>query len=340
LLAPVSLGAETPPPAPDFKEVYELVHAHLAGVTDVDLNRAAVQGLVAQLGAKVSVVAKEPPDAKAGAAALVTKALTLDGPIAYLRVSRVAEGLDQALTDAYGKLNLTNQTKGLILDLRFAAGQDYSATVSVAELFLKKEKPLLDWGKGMVQSKEKSQVTPGPVAVLVNGQTAGAAEALAAVLRQTGVGLLFGSPTAGQAMMAQEYPLANGDQLRIATAPIVLGDGSKLAGEGVQPDIAVEVGRQDELAYYDEAFKEAARTNRASGSNVLTSTQAASTNRSRRVRFNEAELVRERRDGVYPESDLASGRPADAEAPVVQDPVLARALDVLKGLAVVRASRS
>ena len=143
----------------------------------------------------------------------------------------------------------------MILDLRYAAGDDYAAAAATAELFIKKEQPLLDWGTGMVRSKDKSDAISLPVAVLVNRQTAGAAEALAAVLRETGSGLILGDRTAGQAMIAQEFPLKNGERLRIATAPIQLGDGSALSEQGLKPDITVEVTPADERAYYADAYK-------------------------------------------------------------------------------------
>ena len=64
------------------------------------------------------------------------------------------------------------------------------------------------------------------------------------------------------------------------------------------------------------------------------------TNRATRRRFNEAELVRERRDSLSLDEDVPSRKEAELERPVVHDPALARALDLLKGLAVVRESRS
>ena len=61
--------------------------------------------------------------------------------------------------------------------------------------------------------------------------------------------------------------------------------------------------------------------------------QAGGTNRVvRRPRFNEAELVRERREGIS-EADVTALREREPEKPVVSDPALARALDLLKGLA-------
>ena len=43
-------------PAPDFKEVYELLRTNLTGVTDENLNRAAIEGLLSRFPGKVSLV--------------------------------------------------------------------------------------------------------------------------------------------------------------------------------------------------------------------------------------------------------------------------------------------
>ncbi|HWI59542.1 MAG TPA: hypothetical protein VNZ22_20100, partial [Bacillota bacterium] len=148
-----------------------------------------------------------------------------------------------------------------------------------------------------------------------------------------------GTRTAGQAMITQEYPLRTGQRLRIATSPIQLGDGSALTAKGLQPDITVPVNPTDEAAYFADAFKVLPRTNLFANMSLSLTNPASGTNRpARRPRFNEAELVRERREGL-----LAEGEPtkeSEPEKPLVTDPVLARALDVLKGLALVRQSRS
>jgi hypothetical protein len=217
--------------------------------------------------------------------------------------------------------------------------------VAVVELFLKKALPLLDWGNGMVRSSAKEDSIDLPVAALVNHRTAAAAEALAAVLRQSGAGLVFGARTAGRAMISQDYPLKNGQRLRIATTPIQLGDGTALSGKGVTPDINVEVTAPDEQAYYGDAYTLLSSPGPI-GDGLSATNVNSNTNRiSRRGRINEAELVRERRDaslgldqtGI---ADGAEAKPSAPEKPVVQDPVLARAIDVLKGLAVVRHSHS
>ena len=264
----------------------------------------------------------------------------LDGDILYVRVGRVGDGLANAISAACSKPGTTNKLKGVALDLRYAGGDDYAAAAAAADLFVKKEQPLLNWGSGMVRSKEKSDAISLPVAVLVNRQTAGAAEALAAALRETGAGLVLGGRTAGQAMVAQEFPLKNGDRLRIATVPIQLGDGSALSAQGLKPDITVEVSPEDERAYYADAFKVTDKTNLLASAGGSPTGPGSGTNRVvRRPRFNEAELVRERREG-FSEADLTALREREPEKPMVRDPALARALDLLRGLALVRQSRS
>ena len=326
--------------APDFKEVYDLVRAHLAGMSEAQLNQAAVQALVSGLGSRVSLVTNGSAAKAQSDAPLVSKSSVFDGEIGYLRIERVAEGLADAVRETCGKLAASNKLAGVIFDLRYAAGDDYASAAATAELFVKKPQALLNWGNGMVRSKDNSEALSVPVAVLVNRQTVGAAEALAAVLRETGAGLILGGSTAGQAMIGQEFPLKNGDRLRIATAPIQLGDGSAMSGQGLKPDIAVEVTAVDERTFYADAYKVLSRAEPLAAAGPVATNSVNGTNRAtRRPRFNEAELVRERREGSS-EADMTALRERDLEKPLVNDPALARALDLLKGLAVVRQSHS
>jgi len=335
------LADEAEKQAPDFKEVYDLVRAQLAGVSEAELNRIAVQALISALGPKVSFVDQDSSKTTEGETPLLSKSALYDGKIAYFRVKRVDEGLDKALREAYERLGTTNKLNGIVIDLRYSSGENYAAAAAAADLFLKREQPLIDWGKGMVRSKEKADSINLPLTVLINWQTVGAAEALAAVLRETGTALVLGSKSAGHAMIAQEYPLKSGARLRIATAPLQLGDGSALPLDGVKPDVVIEVSADQEKLYYADAFKELSKSNLLASGGSSALGQASATNRNRRARFNEAELVRERRDGFAPDFDTASDSgDSGVEKPVVRDPVLARALDVLKGLAVVRQSHS
>ena len=319
---------------PEFKEIYDLVREHAGGISADELDRDAVKGFLWALKPRVSLVTNGLATTNV-TTPVVTKSNLFDGEIAYVRIGRVGAGLPDAVRSACQALRRTNHLHGVVLDARYADGQDYDAAAGVVDLFLNKQEPLLNWGNGVVRSKIKKDAITVPVAVLINHDTKAAAEGLAAAVRQSGVGLLLGTRTAGEAMVSKEYPLKNGQKLRIATARIEVGDNSVISPDGVKPDIEADVPPAEEQMYYADAFWVAPRPEVTVNSSLSATNQNGGTNRLARRRFNEAELVRERKEGTVfpPEGADVSEEP---EKPTVQDPVLARALDLLKGLAVVR----
>jgi hypothetical protein len=338
LAGPQVVKAEATNTPADFNEVYNLIRSHLAGTSEADLDKAAVRGLVSQLHSRVSIVSGNESGSGTNGesdAPLLAKSALYDGPIAYFRVGRVGEGLANQINGAYKELKGTNHLKGVVIDLRFADGHDYGSAASVADMFINKELPLLDVGNGMVRSKAKADAVTLPVAILVNQQTSGAAEALAGVLRVTDRAMILGTNTAGAASIDKEFPLKNGQRLRIATEEIKLGDGQALPAQGIKPDIQVTVSPEDERIYMTDPFKEVMKPSSLIAGLGMSSTNAANgTNRSSR-RINEADLMRERKEGPGKELDYSSAptRVADAEKPVIRDPVLGRALDLIKGIA-------
>ena len=336
LLATALRGRAATNTVPNFGAVFDLVRAHLVGTSEMELNRAAVEGLLAKLRGKVLLIADPNSSVTPTINSLVSKTNLLDDGIAYLRVDRVEDGLAGAVSAAYQWLSNSNKLKGLVLDLRFAEGEDFAAAAGVADLFIAKARPLLDWGHGVVNSTEKPDAQRVPVAVLINRETTGAAEALAAVMREGGAALLLGGTTAGAGMVMEEYPLPDGQKLRIASGPVKLGDGTVLSPQGVTPDIEVKISLDDERAYLLDPYSLLGKSIVMSGavSNTPTGTNVPS----RRPRITEADLVRERREGRSLE-EFTPARDREPVKPQITDPSLARAVDLLKGLAVVRRSQ-
>lgn len=332
----VYLPAQTNSATPDFQEIYNLVHQHATGLSEAELNRAAVEGLLDTLAPRVSLVTNEAPENSRAGVRPVNQARIFEGDIAYVRIARVDPGLAGAIRESYQQLSSTNHVNGIVLDLRYTDGTDYGAAAAAVDLFVNKKQPLLNWKGGVLSSRENSDAIAIPVAALVNHATAGASEALAAMLREAGAGLILGSPTAGAAMVTQDFPLKNGMQLRIASAPITLADGSSLPSSGIKPDIDVTMSEQQERAFYADEFLVVPNTNHVAGAS--TNLEGGTNESADHVPFNEAELVREHQAGENPEEQTAK-RPPEPKVPVISDPTLARALDLLKGLAVVRQSR-
>jgi hypothetical protein len=344
LLASVALGgfagracaADAPAPAaalPAFEEVYGVVRSNLTQTSDAELNRAAVLGFLSQFHARVSLAPNSTAAADLSNVPLVSKSVVLDGAYGLIRIARVASGLSQQVDEAYGKQASTNKLRGVILDLRFARGDDYTAAGQTADLFVQGEQPLLEWGGQTFRSTAKTPGIRVPVVLLVNQDTRAAAEALAAALRNAEGALIIGSPSAGQAFVFRDFALSTGQTLRVASGTIAVGNGEKLPATGVMPDIRITVSPEDEKAYFEDPYKVLPRPFALAvkpSTNDLVAGQ--STNRPRR-RLNEAELVRMQRDGIDFDAEPLPGTATATNGLVINDPALARAVDLLKGLA-------
>ena len=337
LLAALTLAGPVRGAEPaEFKEVFDLIRTNAAGISEAELNRAAVDGLLAKVNARAWLVDPAKAAASDSNAAPVSSSALFDESYGYIRITRLGPRLPEQFAAALGQLQATNKIKGLVIDLRYAGGNDYDAAAKVADRFLGSEQPLLDWGQGSAKSTDKTNAFRQPVAVLVNHYTSGAAEALAAVLRQKDIGLLIGTNTPGQASITKDFPLQNGSILRIAVASVKAGDGQVV--EQLKPDIQVDVNPEDERAYFLDAYK---LLPRATASGGITNLASVTITNKPRKRMNEAELVRMLRDGESPEDENTKpARPSEPPKPLITDPALARAIDLLKALAVVRQTRA
>jgi hypothetical protein len=301
------------------------------------LNRAAVEGLLSQFPGKVSLVA----DTADGAAALaggtaLGQSAVIENNVAYLRVNRVTGSLAGELGAASRALTATNKVAGTILDLRFTGGDDFAAAQETA---------------GLWTVKKVARPIPGPLVVLVNGGTSGTAEALVTALRTAGAAMVIGSPTAGSAMIFKAFVLKDGARLLIAAAPVKTDDKTIPAG-GLKPDIAVAVNADDERGFWKNPYGLPAPGN--NDSRPATNAYLPYIDHT-----SEADLVRERKkdgklinlsgparpsmprgnddnDGDEDAPPPAASRP---QKPALRDPVLARAVDLVKGLAVMREAR-
>lgn len=328
---------------PKFDEVYQLLRANLNGASEADLNRAAVEGLLDQLKSSAMLAGEAAPGAEASAVSPLGKSIVYDDSFAYFRVLKVETNLAAELMASYREMVSTNKSKikGVVLDLRFAGGADFAAAAAAADCFLNADETLLEYGGVVARSTRKDNAITVPLAALINSQTSEAAEGLAAVLRQTRAGLLLGSQSAGRASLFKEFPLATGGNLRVAVGDIKLGDGTVFRG-GLKPDVAVKTNPDEEKAYWEHPYQAPGQTGQTNVAGTNTAAGQPPAKEGVFPRLNEAELVREQREGADLEAEFSVGgrSQTDPNLKIVRDPALARALDLLKGLAVVQKAHS
>jgi C-terminal processing protease CtpA/Prc len=232
-----------------FDEIYSLVRSNLTGVSEADLNKAATMGFIEKLGGKVELA---DPAAAASTLPVIAKTNVFDGSFAYVRLNRVAPGAGQQIADA---VKANRKIKGVVLDLRFAKGDDYNAAVEAANAFIEIEQPILKWEGQTGKTKANPDAIKLPVVILINRQTAGAAEALAGALATSQGALLVGNRTAGQATSFEDFPLSSGQHLRIAHANVELANDKVIGSEGLTPDITVEADEKNERSWLDDPYR-------------------------------------------------------------------------------------
>jgi C-terminal processing protease CtpA/Prc len=314
-------------------DVITAVRSNLVGVTETELQSLAIEGFLTALRPRVLLVTEEILQERTNTARIADSGVD-ERAYGYVRVGQVEAGLARDLQATVTGLAASNTLKGLILDLRFASGQDYAEAGTTADLFVSTERTLFTWAGHPAASRAKTNSFSLPLVTLVNPATSGAAECLAAVLRDIDATLLIGGTTAGHAGVLSEVALANGLRLLIRTGDVKLASGHVLSTQGVKPDIEVRLTEAEERAYLEHPT-------RAIGATSATSTSAtAPAAHTPRRRPNEADLVRWQREGLDRQTGAATPPPpragSEKSQPIMRDPVRARALDVLKALALLR----
>jgi carboxyl-terminal processing protease len=151
--------------------------------------------------------------------------------------------------------------RGIILDLRGNDGGDADVIAKVAGLFFADDRPLVR----RIERRENVQKVRGtgaraylgPLAVLVGPDSASGAEAVAALIDESGRGTTVGERTAGALTGASEYPLPDGGELSVAEFDIRTPDGRRLEGVGLQPQIAIKPSLADLRAGRDPVLDRA-----------------------------------------------------------------------------------
>jgi len=166
-----------------------------------------------------------------------------EGGIGVIEIRQFALNSLEKFSGALEELEAAGM-RALVIDVRNNPGGPLPAVVSIAQLFIPKGEPIVQ-----VENRQGSrEVTvsqggkkPYPVAVLINGGSASAAEVLAAALRESAGALLVGETTFGKGTVQVSYEseAAPGSQLKLTIAKWLTPSGKWIHDAGLSPDIFV-----------------------------------------------------------------------------------------------------
>ena len=217
-------------------------------LTNDELNQAAIKGLLAKLGPGVRLQTRS--EFERAIPVRPFRYEVVSNRFSYIRLGTLKDNTLTQLDNALGESRSRN-VEGLVIDLRTVSeDSDYDLANSIISRFVGNGEPTFELTtKGTAEPKKyASKSTPlyqGPIAVLVDRQTAGAAEVIAGVLKTKDRALLIGQTTAGRAVKYKTEPLGNllvsvaESEVQIAGLPLIFPG-------GLAPDIMVNVAQDAE----------------------------------------------------------------------------------------------
>lgn len=176
------------------------------------------------------------------------------GQAAVVHVPYVGDDLGERLAAlVVGLAKEAPPVLGVLLDLRGNGGGSTDGATDALGVFVPDAPafPLLFRGRVLevlvTPSPAPNERFSGPVAVLVDGETASAAEMLAGALQHYGRALLLGERTYGKGCV-QEYfrDHTGGGALRLTTRQFVLPDGAAVQRTGLTPSLLFDFGEPAE----------------------------------------------------------------------------------------------
>lgn len=163
--------------------------------------------------------------------------------MAYINISQFSSDTGNELEETLKSMDIKNKYKGIILDLRYNHGGELNAAVKVASYFVTPGPVvyIVD-KKGNVDTKQAADTFLGkPLVVLVNEESASAAEIVSGAIRDKKTGTLVGVKTFGKGIVQTIFPLDGGTSVKLTTAKYLTPNKTDIHKIGIEPDIKVEL---------------------------------------------------------------------------------------------------
>ena len=178
-----------------------------------------------------------------------TVTLVMKGDIAYITLNEFTQDADTLFYQSLQKA-VNDNAKGIVLDLRDDPGGYLEVAVDISGYFLKPGAQVVQEVGRTVATQNYTASGTGaldtmPMAILINGGSASAAEILSGALNDDRNIPLVGEKSFGKGTVQQLFDLSDGSSLKITVAHWVLPSGRILDYDGLQPNYPVTMTDAD-----------------------------------------------------------------------------------------------
>jgi carboxyl-terminal processing protease len=172
----------------------------------------------------------------------------LDDNIVHLELLYFNEDTEDAFDKAIMDIMAKNP-KGIIFDMRNNPGGYLDTAISVASewvdngviVYEKSSDGSLKENKSVGQARLKDF----PTVVLVNGGSASGSEIVAGALKDYDIAQLIGEKTFGKGSVQSMFSLSDGSSIKLTIAQWLTPKENMIDGQGIEPDIKVELTPED-----------------------------------------------------------------------------------------------
>jgi carboxyl-terminal processing protease len=173
------------------------------------------------------------------------------GGIGYLEITQFSERTGKEFKQALSGLEQQG-LRALVIDLRNNPGGLLDAAIDVCNEFFNRGE-LIVYTQGRTPESRENFEADGhhaprtyPIAILVNGGTASAAEIVSGAMKDTKRAVIVGEKTFGKGSVQSVLPLRNGEGLRLTTARYYTPSGITIHEKGIAPHVELEISADDE----------------------------------------------------------------------------------------------
>ena len=183
---------------------------------------------------------------------------TVDGrKLGYVQLADFSEAAHAKLLRAVKHVR-EEGAEGLVLDLRGNGGGLLREAILTSSIFVPEDTVVVRTDS-RTQGAANYRAVGGnlpeePTVVLINRDTASAAEILTAAVADDAGATVVGTRSFGKGLVQQVIDLSNGGALDLTIGEYFTGDGESLAGRGIKPDVRTE---DDPATPRDEALDRA-----------------------------------------------------------------------------------
>ena len=182
----------------------------------------------------------------------------LDDEIGYMKIAQFGGNCEELFNEAITFFK-QNNTQGILIDLRDNPGGFLDTVVNVLDVLLPEGKIVYTEDKhGQGETFLSDSDSLGiPLTLLVNGNTASAAEIFAGAIQDYEIGEVVGTTTYGKGVVQVIIPIPSiSAGMKITTSQYFTPKGRSIHGNGIYPDHYVEMQQafiDDSLSYsFDE----------------------------------------------------------------------------------------